>query len=86
MRYACLRLSKVVVEVVGRRGSSAESSALGCAARSGLESVLGLLLEGSSKCSYSYLVNKLACEWFDTFPSNFHLSLKLLKTIDSHLI
>ena len=86
MRYAGLRLSKVVVAVGGRRGSSAESNGLGCAARSGLVSVLGLWSVGSSKCSYSYLVNKLACEWFDTFPLNFHLTLKLLKTIDSHLI
>ena len=86
MGYAGLRLSKVVVAVGGRRGSSAESNGLGCAARSGLESALGLWSVGSSKCSYSYLVNKLACEWFDTFPLNFHLSLKLLKTIDSHLV
>jgi hypothetical protein len=86
MGYAGLRLSKVVVAVGGSRGSSAESNGLGCAARSGLESALGLWSVGSSKCSYSYLVNKLACEWFDTFPLNFHLSLKLLKTIDSHLV
>ena len=53
MGYAGLRLSKVVVEVGGRRGSSAESNGLGCEAPSGLESVLSLWSEGSSMCLYS---------------------------------
>jgi hypothetical protein len=47
MGYACLRLSKVVVEVRGRRGSSAESNVLGYAALSGLESELSLCSDGS---------------------------------------
>ena len=51
--HACLLLSKVAVEVRGRRGSSAESNVQDCATLSGLESELGLWSDGSFMCLHS---------------------------------